>query len=324
LDRAIELVKAAHAAGAWGVKLQTFDPEVLAVDNRLITRGPWTGVGLRDLYRSCMTPREWHAELFDLARSLGLVPFSSAFSRDDVDFLETLGCPMYKIASFECVDLDLVRHAGSTGKRVVISTGMASNAETAAALVAAKCALPDMSTPVTLLKCTSAYPAALDEANVAGIRALQDLAYLHGPADVGLSDHTLGFEAACAATALGATMIEKHLTLARSDGGPDAAFSSEPDELAELVRAVAGVARSLGSPELATSPPELDQAELRRSLWIVADVRRGDALTRDNLRSCRPSSGIPAGDIARWLGKRAAREMKSGTPFAGAPDVMAS
>lgn len=326
LDRARELVKAASRAGADAVKFQTFDPDrLVAPGSRTIVRGPWAGHDLRELYRTCQTPREWHKELFDLTHELGMVPFSSAFSCEDVDFLATLGYGLIiKIASFECVDIDLIRHAASKAEQVVISTGMASEKEVAEACANAYHWMekPD----VVLLKCTSAYPAGILEANVAGIERLRELAYLHGgpKASVGLSDHTMGIHAAGAAVALGASMIEKHLTLSRKDGGPDAAFSMEPDEFSEMVFHCRRVAEALGSKSLGATPPEGPQAELRRSLWVVADVAHGEVLTRENLRSCRPSTGIPAGDIQRWLGKRAAREMKSGTPFGGAPDVMTS
>lgn len=252
--RAERLVVSASGAGAWGVKFQTFTPEQMAHPQDTTV---WQGeeVGLLDLYRQAHTPREWHAPLFNLARSLGLTPFSSVFHQDDVDFLETLDCPIYKISSFELTDLELIRYAARTGKPIVMSTGMASIQEVDDAchtVLEAGC------TDCTVLRCVSAYPADASDANLA---TMADVKRGWPMWNVGLSDHTQGIGVAVAAAALGATMIEKHLTLRRADGGPDAAFSMEPEEFAQLVTECRRAEQAIG--EVRYGPTESEAASLR-------------------------------------------------------------
>jgi len=259
LDRALEIIEAAAAAGASAVKFQTFTPEQMAEPGVVIQSGPWAGREALDLYREAHTPREWHGPLFARARELGIVAFSSVFHPDDVDFLETLGCPMYKIASFEINDLPLIRRAARTGKPVIISTGMASLEEIELAAAVVECAYSPRG-HLTLLKCTSAYPARPNDAHLA---TMMDMRNRIG-CEVGLSDHTLGIGVAVAAAALGATMIEKHLTLARSDGGPDAAFSMEPDEFVQMVTECRRAAEAVGEVCYGPSAAEAPYLGLRR------------------------------------------------------------
>lgn len=255
-DRAYELVEAAAKAGADAIKLQTFMPEQMADEATVIASGPWAGRKLLDLYRECHTPRAWHQPLFLKAKSLGMTAFSSVFHPDDVDFLETLDCPMYKISSFEILDLPLIRHAASKKKPLIISTGMASEREIEDAWFStAGCY------PVTMLKCTSAYPSPVSEANLLTMKDWLRPRYAY---DVGVSDHTLGVGVAAAAVALGASMVEKHLTLSRSDGGPDAGFSSEPHEFAAMVKACHEAAAAIGEVRYGPTESEISSLPLRR------------------------------------------------------------
>lgn len=266
LERALRLVDAARDAGADAVKLQTFTPEQMAELGTVLESGPWAGRSLVDLYREAHTPREWHCPLFDRAREMGLVAFSSVFHPDDVDFLETLGCPIYKIASSEVTDHALIRHAARTGKPLIISTGMATHDEILAAAIAA-----DYSPHLTLLKCTSAYPADASEAN---LTTMQWLTAIPRCRAFGLSDHTLGIGVAVAATALGASVIEKHLTLSRADGGPDAAFSMEPHEFAQMVTECRRAAAAIGEVRYGPTESEASSLPLRR----MANGKRGVSL----------------------------------------------
>lgn len=250
LERALLLVDAAAKAGADAVKLQTFTPEQMAPLNFLIEDGPWAGRHALELYREAHTPRDWHGPIFRLARELGIVVFSSVFHRDDVDFLETLDCPVYKISSFELTDHALIAYAAATGKPLVLSTGMATLAEIAEAMRAAAAC-----TQLTLLKCTSAYPASSADANLLTGPTWQALGVTWG-----LSDHTEGIGVAIAAAVLGASMIEKHLTLARADGGPDASFSMEPAEFAQMVQECRRAKQALG--EVRYGPTEAERAYL--------------------------------------------------------------
>lgn len=265
-ERAVRLVETAAAVGADCVKFQTFTPEQMVDEDLVLDIGPWEGRKAIDLYREAHTPREWHKPLFKRASELGLTPFSSVFHPDDVAFLETLDCPIYKISSFEITDLALIRAAARTGKPIVISTGMASNAEIDRAVIAA---YPAGCRDLTLLKCTSAYPAPESEANLAtmvdlprGSGVLVD--GVRKPTAYGLSDHTLGIGVAVAAVALGASMIEKHLTLRRADGGPDAAFSMEPEEFAQLVTECRRAAAALGTVRYGPTASEHSNVALRR------------------------------------------------------------
>ncbi len=256
LDTALLLIDEAKAAGADAVKFQCFTPEQMAEPGSVIEAGPWAGRHLLDLYRETHTPRAWFKTLFDFAHSIGIVPFSSVFHPDDVDFLETLGCPFYKIASFELTDLPLIRHAARTRKPIILSTGMATHHEIEWASLAAAAS----GHTTTLLKCTSAYPAPLIDANLVTMLGSR----LEFGDDYGLSDHTLGTTAAVVATALGASMIEKHLIASRSDGGPDAAFSAEPHEFKAMVKACNEATEALGQIRYGPTESEMAHIGLRR------------------------------------------------------------
>lgn len=269
LYRALDLIKAAKEAGADAAKLQCFDPLRLAEarggKDKLLTEGLWKGRTLLDLYQETHTPREWFPELFSYAKEIGITLFSSVFDHEGVDFLETLGCPAYKISSFEVADCDIIRKAAATGKPLILSTGMAGTGDIVRALEASERTVWSgayaNTKDVALLHCVSAYPCPMAEANVRGMLKLGT--YMQHQVKVrGLSDHTLGTTAAIVATALGASIIEKHITLSRNDGGPDAAFSLEPHEFAKLVQDVKDAYASLGNGERPAS--EAPYRELRR------------------------------------------------------------
>ena len=254
--RAAALVDAAWQCGAEAVKFQCFEPEQMAGANKVIETGPWAGRNMVDLYGETYTPKHWFGPLLAQARALGVVPFASVFHPDDVDFLEALDCPIYKIASFELTDLDLIRHTSATGKPMIISTGMATLDEIRRAWHAASNHCVDM----TWLKCTSAYPATAQDAN---LRTMVDMGR-ELDCDFGLSDHSLGIGVAAAAAALGASVIEKHITIRRSDGGPDAAFSLEPDEFRQMVDACREAAMAVGEVRYGPSAAEAASVPLRR------------------------------------------------------------
>lgn len=306
LDRALALVEAAAAAGADAVKLQTFSPESMVADPAyIIPDGPWAGRLLIDLYREAQTPREWHGPIFDRARSLRLVAFSAPFGPDDADFLESLSCPLYKIASFELVDLPLIRHVALKGRPMILSTGMAmleEVEEAAGAAVDAGCR------DLTVLKCTSAYPAPVAVSNLA---TMADLAHRLG-CKVGLSDHTLGIGVAAAAAALGADMIEKHLTLRRADGGPDAGFSLEPQEFAQMVQACREASAAVGEPAYGPMPAEAPQLQLRRSLYWAGDQPAGDIAA--SIRTARPAAGLHPRELENTIGRTLTRDVRAGEP----------
>ena len=306
LDRALRLIDAAKRAGADAVKIQTYRPEGITIDHDgpgfTVGAGQWKGRKLYDLYTEAMTPWEWHPKLFDHARAVGIELFSSPFDHAAVNLLASLDCPRYKIASFELVDVELIAHAAKRGKPMVRSTGMARDSEIADALAAASGARH-----VTLLHCISAYPAKPGEANLRRIPALRQRFNV----PIGLSDHTLGSTTAIAATALGAAMIEKHLTLARDDGGPDAAFSLEPSEFRDMVAAVHDAAAAMRP----IKPPE-PYRDLRRSLYAVRDIAAGETLTEVNVRPIRPGHGLAPKHRAALLGKRAKAAIPRGTPMA--------
>ena len=313
-ERAVKIVHAAKAAGADAIKLQTYTPETITLRSgserfRIKSGSPWSGRSLHDLYAEASTPWEWHAELQKIAHQLGLDFFSSPFDESAVDFLETLKVPAYKIASPEIVDLPLIRKAASTGKPLIISTGMASAEEIQEALDAATRA---GSNEVALLKCTSAYPAEPGEMNLRAIPVLVQQFCV----PVGISDHTAGIAVPVAAVALGTCIIEKHLTLARADGGPDSAFSLEPNEFAEMVDAVRTTEKALGAAQIGPAPSEEGNRRFRRSLFVVKDMNQGEVFSTENIRSIRPGDGLHTRHLADVLGKTSCKEIKRGTPLA--------
>jgi pseudaminic acid synthase len=316
LERAIELVGAAAWAGADAVKLQTFTPETMALPGKVITSGPWQSRYLQELYRETMTPREWHRPIFDKASALGIECFSSVFSLEDLRFLEEIGCPRYKIASFEIGDLQLIQEVAATGKPLIISTGMATLDEILQAVEAAR--KIRYRWDLTVLACDSAYPARPNPQILWRMLELQREHHLWS----GISDHTAGIGLSVLAAAYGAHMIERHLTLDRQAGGADAAFSIEPGELEQMVRACKEVAPVLWgaagpvNPVLwGPSPAELPQLALRRSLWVVKDIAKGEALTMDNVRALRPANGLCPALWSAVENKPARRAMKAGEPL---------
>lgn len=312
LTRALAIMTAAKEAGASAVKLQTYRPDTITLKSDRpefqIHGGLWDGHSLYDLYEWAHTPWEWHQALFAKGRELGLTVFSSPFDFSAVDLLESLECPAYKIASFELVDLPLIRHAAQTGKPLIMSTGMANEAEIAAAV---EMALKHGNGQLALLHCVSGYPAPAAEYN---LRAIPMMRQRFG-VEVGLSDHTLGAATAIAATALGATVIEKHFTLARADGGPDCAFSMEPAELTELVTSVNTAHAALGVADYQLTPSEQDNRAFRRSLYLIKEIAAGERLTEAHIKSVRPALGLPPVDYDRLLGKRVTRSMGANQPL---------
>lgn len=313
LERAIALIKAAKEAGADAVKLQTYTPDTLTIDcgNQYFRVGKgtaWEGKVLYQLYGEAYTPWQWQPQLMETARQIGIDCFSTPFDDSAVEFLENLQVPAYKVASFELVDLPLLRKIGQTGKPVIMSTGMANEQEIQEAVDTLRQAgCPQLA----LLKCTSAYPADPKEMN------LLTIPYLRERFDVvaGLSDHTLGLTAAIASVALGARIIEKHLTLSRNDSGPDSHFSLEPDEFKAMVDTVRETEKALGTPHLGPSPQEEASIVFRRSLFVVQDVQAGDHFTQENVRSIRPGHGLAPKHLDEILGKVAACDVARGTPM---------
>jgi N-acetylneuraminate synthase len=313
LQRALDLIDAAQDAGADAVKIQTYSADTLTIDfdgpGFKIEGGLWDGRTLYDLYREASTPWEWHAPLFDHAARRGIIIFSTPFDETAVDLLERLNAPAYKIASFEAADLPLVKRAASTGRPIIISTGMCNSAELDE-VVAAVHSVGNQS--LILLHCVSSYPALAADSN------LRTIPFLSGNRGVivGLSDHTLGNAVAVGAVALGACMIEKHFTLRRADGGPDAAFSLEPNEFADLVKDCRTTWESLGNiREGRQSAAEPNQV-FRRSLYVVAPIQAGETFTAANVRSIRPGYGLPPKHLPDVLGKRAKVAIARGTPLA--------
>ncbi|MFJ2030323.1 pseudaminic acid synthase [Streptosporangium sp. NPDC087985] len=314
LTTAMKIVDAVAASGAHALKLQTYRADTITIDadgpSFRVSRGHdlWGGERLYDLYERAHTPWEWHGPIFERARSLGLTVFSSPFDPTAVDLLESLGAPAYKIASSEIVDLPLIRRVARTGKPLIISTGMASLGEMDAAVQAARGAGCEH---LVLLGCTAAYPAAVSDSN---LRRLPALARTFG-LPVGLSDHTPGIGAAVAAVALGACVIEKHVTLDRAGGGVDAAFSLEPDELSALVVESDRAWQALGSAVVRPVSAESEGRRFRRSLYVVADVRAGDVASESNVRSIRPAGGLPPDAFTTVVGRTFRRDAVRGTPL---------
>ncbi|HDO1328606.1 TPA: pseudaminic acid synthase [Aeromonas veronii] len=312
LDRALAIMTAAKAAGASAVKLQTYRPGTITLKSDRpefqIHGGLWDGHCLYDLYEWAHTPWEWHQALFAKGRELELTVFSSPFDFSAVDLLESLDCPAYKIASFELVDLPLIRYAAQTGKPLIMSTGMANEAEIAAAV---EMALKHGNGQLALLHCVSGYPAPAAEYNLRTIPMLRQRFGI----EVGLSDHTLGSATAIAATALGATLLEKHFTLARADGGPDCAFSMEPAELTELVASVNTAHAALGVADYQLTASEQGNRAFRRSLYLVKEMVAGEVLTAEHIKSVRPALGLPPADYDRLIGKRVNRSLSANQPL---------
>ncbi len=310
LDDAKRIIDMAAEAGADAVKMQTYTPDTITLDadrpEFQIKGGLWDGETLYSLYQKAYTPWEWHAPLFDHARAAGVTIFSSPFDPTAVDLLEGLDAPAYKIASFEAVDTPLIRCAARTGKPLIISTGMANEAEIAAALAAAR---KGGAKDVVLLHCVSGYPAPPGDYNLATI---PDMAARFG-VPVGLSDHTLGTATAVASVALGACVIEKHVTLDRSRGGPDDAFSLEPPELKALVRDARIAWEALGRPNYERTESEKGNVQFRRSLYFVRDLRKGEAVTPDAVRSVRPGFGLPPAALDEIIGRTAAQDIAANT-----------
>jgi pseudaminic acid synthase len=315
LARALEIVEWASASGADAVKLQTYTPETMTFDIRAPgfviddEKSLWAGRQLFDLYREAYTPWEWHEPIFKRASDLGLHCFSTPFDDSAVDFLEKLGVPAYKIASFEAIDIPLIRRVARTGKPVIISTGMASAAEIDEAVRAVR---GEGNNQVVLLKCTSTYPATPLNTNLRTIPSLRDTFNC----EVGLSDHTMGCGVAVAAVAFGAVMIEKHFTLRRTDGGVDSTFSLEPGEFQTLRAETERAWQGLGGVVYGGTADESKSRVFRRSLYISRDIKAGDKLTENNLRSVRPGFGLPPSVIDVVMGKRVNRDLVAGTPLA--------
>lgn len=320
LERAKEIIVAAANAGATSVKFQTYRADTMTLDLDLpdfkITVGHalWGGRTLYSLYGEASTPWEWHKELFDLCRSLGVAPFSSPFDLTAVEFLESLNTPMYKIASLETGDLRLIEAVAKTGKPLIISTGATEwNEIEDLVAVVEKAGNRDL----TLLVCTSSYPSEPVDAHLRRIETLKK----NFGVKVGLSDHTLGIGVSIAAIALGATAIEKHLTLRRADGGADGAFSMEPEEFTMLVKEGSSAALALGNAEWSMQDSEMESRRLRRSLYVVKDVSAGDTVTSENVRAIRPGGGCPPKVLDYLLGKRFTKSHVAGTPMT--PELIA-
>lgn len=294
-DRALALIDAAAHAGADAVKFQCWKDGTMVLGEHTIVGTGWHGENMRELYRDAWTPWEWFPKLFDYARAHRIDCFASVFDYESLSFLERLNCPRYKIASFEIVDLPLIEAVARTGKPIVISTGMATWVEIERAFWAAH---PNID--ITLLKCTSAYPATAAGANLATMNGSKWW-------KVGLSDHTLGLVVPVAATALGATMIEKHLTLQRSDGGPDAAFSSEPHEFKAMVAACREAALAIGEVRYGPTDAEIPSLQFRRSLYWAKAVALGDRISREHLRTARPALGESPAKLDEFIGRTATK-----------------
>ncbi len=317
LERALAIVDAAAAAGVDAIKIQTYTADTMTLDidtGEFFIADPnslWKGESLYHLYEKAHTPWEWHKPIFDRCKEHGIMGFSTPFDDTSVDFLEELGVPCYKIASFENVDLPLIRKVARTGKPIIASTGMTTVSELADLVRTARdngCA------DLTLLKCTSSYPSSPEGTN---LRTIPHMRELFG-CDVGLSDHTLGIGVGVASVALGATVIEKHFTLSRADGGVDAAFSLEPDEMAQLVRECRAAALAMGEVRYEMAEQEKKSLQFRRSLYIAEDMKAGDILTEKNLRRIRPGHGLSPKHYDALFGRQVKCDVKRGTPVSWA------
>ena len=317
LDRALSIVEAAAKSGAHALKIQTYTADTMTLDikrGEFVVADPeslWEGKSLYELYAEAYTPWEWHKPILDRCRNLGMIGFSTPFDESAVDFLESLGVPCYKIASFENTDIPLIRKVAATGKPVIISTGMATASELDEAVrTAREAGCKDL----ILLKCTSTYPATPENTNILTIPHLRELFHCQA----GLSDHTMGIGVAVASVALGATVIEKHFTLRRADGGVDSAFSMEPEEMRLLVTESERARRALGNVSYGPTDKEQASVNYRRSIYVTQDMKAGDAFNKENLRAIRPGFGLPPKYYDVILGKSARQDIKKGTPLSWA------
>jgi pseudaminic acid synthase len=312
IERALAIIDAAADAGCDAIKLQTFTPASMTLDaahgDFHIVDGPWQGRTLWDLYDEAHTPWEWHPKLFAYAADRGLVAFSTPFDEAAVELLDRLGAPAFKVASFELVDLELIACAAKTNKPLIMSTGMASDAEVDEAIWTAR---RHGEGGVALLHCVSGYPTPIEQTNLRRLDAIAGRGTV-----VGISDHSPGAIVPTAAVARGASIIEKHLTLARADGGPDAGFSLEPAEMAEVVRGAKLAWSALGDGSAVRPKAEDNSRKFRRSLYAVADIAPGQELTRANVRSIRPGFGLPPRELETIVGKHARVAIARGTPLA--------
>ena len=312
LERALEIVDAVAKTGAHAIKLQTYTADTMTLELKerefFISdeKSPWKGQSLYELYKTAHTPWDWHHPIFDCAKKHGLICFSTPFDETAVDFLEKLGTPMYKIASFENTDIPLIQRVAATGKPLIISTGMATEKELDESVDAArKAGCKDL----ILLKCTSSYPATPENSNLLTIPYLRQR---YG-CEVGLSDHTLGIGVATSSVALGAAVIEKHFTLNRAEGGVDSVFSMEPDEMKQLVEETGRAWESLGKAYIGPTEAEKSSITFRRSLYIVKNLKAGDVLTKENVRAIRPGLGLPPKHLNQVLGKKIKKDVQKGT-----------
>lgn len=310
-DIALKTIKAAKESGADAVKLQTYTPECLTLNCNSkyfqIQGTLWEGKNFYQLYQEAMTPWEWHKDLFEYAKELGIICFSSPFSKEGVDFLEELGNPIYKVASFEIVDLELIEYMAKTKKPIILSKGIATKEEIKEALDVCKKEVKD----ITLLQCTSSYPAPLNEANLSLIPKMQK----DFGVKVGLSDHTLGITAPIVAASLGAKVIEKHFILDRKLGGPDSAFSIEPQEFSAMAKALREVEELLGVESYELSQKSKEGRVFMRSLFVVEDIAKGERIKENQIRSIRPGYGIPPKMKYQVVGKKAKKALKRGEPL---------
>lgn len=311
LERAKEIILKAKQAGADAIKLQTYRPDTITVDCRgeefMATKGsPWEGMNLYDLYKTAYTPWEWHKDLFEYSKEIGITCFSSPFDLTAVDLLEELGAPAYKIASFEINDIPLIRKVARTGKPVIISTGIAEMSDIELALSVCR---EEKNENVILLKCVSEYPTPYEELNLRTIANMKETF----DCMVGLSDHSLGCEVDIAGVALGACVVEKHMTLRRADGGPDGVFSMEPEEFENMIKSIKNVEKALGEVKYELTDKQKQSRGRSRSLYVVKDIKKGEVFTPDNMKSIRPGFGLHTKYYDDILGKEATCDLPKGT-----------
>ncbi len=315
LERALTIVEAAASCGVDALKIQTYTPDTMTIDcnsSDFVIQDEnslWDGEKLYDLYKKAATPYEWHKSIFDKCKELGIIGFSTPFDLSSVDFLESLDCPIYKIASFENGDIPLLKRIAQTQKPVIMSLGMIGLEETKEAI---DTLMNNGCEDLTLLKCTSSYPASVENSNLLTIPDLQK----HFPnCKIGLSDHTLGIGTAIAGVSLGACVIEKHFTLSRADGGVDSAFSMEPQEMKQLVEECHNAYKALGKVNYELSESEKNSLKFRRSLYVVKDIKKGEKFTSENIRSIRPGYGLHPRYFEEILGKAAKKDLCFGAPL---------